>query len=151
MAQIKATVPVSDANKKALGGKSLVETVNVNLPTTLDGYNKAYGADFVLDLVKKAIVIQIQSFMRGKMVKKEEGEITGVGLKGAALQAAVDGYKPTLRKAGKSFLEKTREKVKTMSAEERAALIAELQGNGAKAAAPTRRPAAAPTRRPAQA
>lgn len=151
--QIKATVPSSEANKKALGGKDLVETVNVNLPTTLEGYNKAYGADFILDLVKKAIVIQIQSFMRGKMVKKEEGTITGVGLKGAALQAAVDGYKPTLRKAGKSFFDKAREKAKSMSDEEKRQLIAELTGQGgsggaAKSAAPVRR-AAAPARRPA--
>lgn len=151
--QIKATVPSSEANKKALGGKDLVETVNVNLPTTIEGYSKAYGADYILDLIKKMTVINLQSFMRGKMVKKEEGTVTGVGLKGAALQAAVDAYKPTLRKAGKSFLDKAREKVKTMSSEERAELIRSLQESGGpvKAATPARRAPAPAARRPAAA
>lgn len=149
MPQIKA---VATLPEKFVKGGKLTESVNYNFPTTLDGWNKTFGADYVLDSLKKSMAITVQAFMRGKMVKKEEGEITGIGLRGAALQAAVDGYKPTLRKAGKSFLDKARDKVKMMSAEERAQLIAELQGSGgpAKAAAPARR-TAAPARRPAQA
>lgn len=151
--QIKATANVpADLAKKLKVPESIVESFNVDLPGTLDGYNKQFGADVILDLVKKAIVIAYQAYARGKMLKREEGAIVGVGLRGKALQESIDGYKPSLRKAGKSFLEKAREKAKSMTDEEKKALIAELTGQGGggapKGAAPVRR-AAAPARRPA--
>lgn len=159
--QIKAVANVPTTVSKS---GSLAETVNVDIPATLEGMSKKFGVDVTTDIAKKAFVIAYQAFMRGKMVKKEvnektkKAEIVGVGLKGAALQASVDGYKPSLRKAGKSFLDKVRDKAKSMSDEEKRALLAELQGGGGsggstptRKAAPTARPAARPSPRRASA
>ena len=134
--KIKATIPKVPANVN--GGKALVQEVEYDIPNTQEGLNKKFGADYMLDLQKKALTIQVQAFMRGKMVKREEGEIVGVGLKGAELQAAVGEYKPTLRKAGKSLVEKFREKAATMSAEEKAELLRQLQSSGDEDAPPAR-------------
>lgn len=138
--KIKATIPTLPANVN--GGKSLVAEVDYDIPNTLEGIQKKFGADYVLDLVKKALVIQVQAFMRGKMVKREEGTITGVGLRGAELQAAVGEYKPTLRKPGKSIIEKFREKAATMSPEEKAELLRQLQSGDDEAPARNTRPPA---------
>lgn len=149
--QIKAAIPTPPA--KINGGKALVETFNVNIPDTIEGMVKMFGQEACKDMLKKGFVIAYQAFARGKMVKTEQVDgkatVTGIGAKGAALQALVDEYKPTVRKAGKSFLDKFRDKAKSMSSEDKAALLAELQGSGAPTGkAPIRRPAA-PSRRPA--
>lgn len=145
--QIKATVPLNEKNKKALGGKALAESFNVNIPDTIEGMVKVFGNDVCRDRLRKMLIIDYQATARNKMVKKEEGVIVGVGLKGAALQAEIDKYKPSVKKPGKSLVEKFREKAKTMSDEERRALLAELQGTGGAKSASAPKRAAAPVRR----
>lgn len=161
--KVKATV--NDGNKVVA-----VETVEVEIPNTIEALVKKYGAEFCASRLQKALVIDYQAFMRAKMYKKaetdENGKITKraeVGLKGKDLQEAVDEYAPTLRKKGKSFLEKVREQSEKMSDEEKRALIEELTGNGAArrpapaartapsrtVAPPARRPAPTASRRPA--
>jgi len=118
--QVKAT---------AYDGEKLVtaETVNVDIPTNIEGLVKKYGAEFCAARLVTSLVIDYQAVMRSKMYDKKTKK---KGLTGKSLQDAVDKYKPSTKKRGKSWVEKTREKVKSMSPEEKRALIAELSGTG---------------------
>lgn len=123
--QIKATC--YDKNGKQVS----VESVNVNIPTTIEEQVKKYGAAFCAERLKKSLVIDYQAVMRGKMYTKATDDTPAkIGLKGKALQDAIDKYKPTLKARGKSWIDKTKDKIKGMSPEEKRALIAELQGGG---------------------
>lgn len=82
-----------------------------------------YG-DVVLDLFIQGAKLQLREFV----LERVEAKVTG-----AALQSAVNAWKPELRMRGKPPLDKARKLVKTMSPEEREALLKELQGNSATA------------------
>ncbi|MCI0526585.1 MAG: hypothetical protein L0Y56_03910 [Nitrospira sp.] len=126
--KIKATA--YEGNKVAA-----VETCEVNIPGTIEGMIKTFGAEVCTDRLRKIFVIDYQAVMRGKMYDKKNKK---VGLKGKALQDAVNSYKPALKKKGTaSFLDRVRKQKERMSQDEIAVLVAELTGQSApKAATP---------------
>ena len=93
-------------------------TVSYDLPETLDGLVEKYGAEAVANAASDSFVISIQSVIRRNFDKSQE-----------EIEAAVAAGMPGVRQAGgkKSPAEKAKAAFASMSAEERAAFLAELQ------------------------
>lgn len=107
MAQISAKKKDSDK----------VVTVNYDLPEDLDGLVAKFGAEAVAGAATDAFVISIQSVIRRHFDKSQE-----------EIQDIVSAWMPGQRSAAvkKSPLEKAKDALSKMTAEERAALLAEL-------------------------
>lgn len=100
---------------------------------------KNFGTEVVFNAAKSAIVISLQAFMR-RHIEKSKGAI-----KQADLQAEASKWKPDVRSVVKmTAFEKVTSNIGKLTAEERKALLAELQ-KPAVAPAPQATPTAAAT------
>jgi len=126
--EVKAKVRPSPATTvKGKDGKDVVvpafkggETVaKYDLPTDLPGMIKAYGEPVVFAHAKGSIIISLQAAMR---------RLIEAGKSAADIQTAVTAFKPDVRTAVKqSAMEKATGAIKSLSADERKKLLAELQ------------------------
>lgn len=93
-------------------------TVAYDLPETLAGLVEKYGEEAVAGAAADSFVISIQSVIRRNFEKSQE-----------EIEAAVNSWQPGVRQAGvkKTPAEKAKAAFSAMSAEERAAFLAELQ------------------------
>lgn len=109
MATIKATKKDQDK----------VVEVEYDMPETLDALSEKFGAAAVASAAVDSFTISIQSVIRRNFDKSQE-----------EIEAAVAQWAPGVRQAGvkKSPLERAKAALSQMSAEERAALLASLQG-----------------------
>lgn len=94
-------------------------TAQFNMPADLDAGVKAFGAPVVWAAAEGAITISVQALMRRMME---------VGKSSAEIQKAVAEFKPDVRNVVKqSAFEKATGAIKSLSPEERAKLLRELQ------------------------
>jgi len=93
-------------------------TVSYDLPETLEGLVEKFGAEAVAGAATDSFVISLQAVIRRNFEKSQE-----------EIEAAVAGWVPGQRSAAvkKSPAEKAKAAFSAMSAEERAAFLAELQ------------------------
>lgn len=112
-----------------IGKEGPAHTVNFSECETVDEMIETYGEAIVLGLAQSDLTVRLQSFMRSKVSAKDP-------LTGDALQAAVDSWKPGVRSSGPGRVERLKDRVAKLSPEEKAALLAELTGTTAPAAAP---------------
>lgn len=92
---------------------------NFNMPADLAGMSKLWGEQVVYAAAKNAIVISVQATMRRAI---------DAGKSAAEIQKVVDEFKPDVRNVVKqSAFEKATGAIKSLSAEERAKLLKELQ------------------------
>ena len=80
-----------------------------------------FGEDAVNSRAGASIVIDLQGYMRNQL--KADPPKTA-----KEIQKLVNEWKPGTKKRGKSTVEKAQEAVSKLSADERAALLAELKG-----------------------
>ncbi len=92
--------------------------VSYDMPETLDALVEKFGAEAVAGAATDSFTISIQSVIRRNFDKSQE-----------EIEAAVASWLPGVRQAGvkKSPAEKAKAAFASMSAEERAAFLAELQ------------------------
>lgn len=111
MATIKATK--KDVDK--------VVSVEYDMPDSLAGLTEKFGEEAVEKAARESFTISIQSVIRRHFDKSQE-----------EIEAAVNGWTPGTRAAGvrKTPLEKAKAALSSMSAEERAELLASLQTKG---------------------
>lgn len=96
-----------------------VVSVEFDMPEDLAGLQAKFGDDVVAGAAIDSFVIAIQSLIRRHFDKSQE-----------EIEAAVAAWQPGVRTAGvkKTPLEKAQAALKAMSAEDRAELLASLQG-----------------------
>lgn len=109
MATIKATKKDTDK----------VVEVEYDMPETLEGLIEKFGAEAVASAAVDSFTISLQAVIRRNFDKSQE-----------EIEAAVAQWAPGVRQPGvkKSPLEKAKAALSQMSAEDRAALLASLQG-----------------------
>lgn len=94
-------------------------SVQFNLPPNLDAAVKAYGQDVVYAHMKGSVIISLQAGLR-RMIE--------AGKSKEECQKFANEYKPDVRTAVKqSAFEKASGAIKSLSAEEKKKLLAELQ------------------------
>ena len=93
-------------------------TVNYDIPSSLADLVARFGEDQVAGAAEGAITISLQSFIRSHIDKTQE-----------EVQNLVNGWLPGVRQAAvkQTPLEKASSALKAMSAEDRAALLAQLR------------------------
>lgn len=96
-----------------------VVSVEYDLPETVEGLTEKFGAEAVASAAVDSFTISIQSLIRRHFDKSD-----------AEIQAAVDAWVPGVRTAGvkKTPLEKAQAALRAMSPEDRAQLLASLNG-----------------------
>lgn len=96
-----------------------VVKVHYPFPESLQGLTEKFGEDAVYGAAVDAFTINVQALIRRNFDKSDED-----------IQAAVNGWVPGVRQVGvkKSPLERAQAALRSMSAEDRAALLASLQG-----------------------
>lgn len=95
-------------------------SVQFNLPATLPELVKSYSEAVVYAHAKGSIIISLQALMR-RMIEAGKNQ--------ADIQKAVNEWKPDVKTVVKqSAFEKATGAIKSLSAEERAKLLKELQG-----------------------
>lgn len=100
--------------------KGAETSVQFNLPATLPEMVKAYGESVVQAHAKGSIIISLQALMR-RMLEAGKSQ--------PDIQKAVNEWKPDTKTVVKqSAFEKATGAIKSLSAEERAKLLKELQG-----------------------
>lgn len=95
-------------------------TIEFDLPESLKDKVEKFGEDAVNSRAGASIVIDLQGWMRSQLradPPKSKKKI----------QEAADEWKPGTKKRGKSTVEKATEAISKLSADERAALLAELK------------------------
>ena len=129
-----------------IGKEGPPHTVTFNEAETVQELIDTYGEEVTLGLALSDLTVRLQGFMRSKVNAKEP-------VTGDDLQAAVDEWKPGTRQSGPGRVERLKERISKMSAEEKAALLEELSGS-APASAPAKptlvktAPATAPAAKP---
>jgi hypothetical protein len=103
------------AEKNSTGAST---TATYNLGDTIPELVEQFGEEVVISHVKRSITIALQAFMR---VQLDGGKST------EEIQAAVATWKPGVRKAAKTPIERAREEFQRMSPADRAMLIKELR------------------------
>ena len=95
------------------------KTISYDLPESLEGLMEKYGEESVLNAARGSYVIALQSFCR-RHIEKDVDEI----------QALADAWNPNERAAAVKLspFEKASKALGSLSAEERAELLARLQG-----------------------
>lgn len=107
--------------------------VNFDMPENLEALTEKFGAEAVYNAAVDSFVITIQAAMRRKMVDKKDkdGKVTVPASSAAEIQAYVAEWKPDSRTVVRqSAVDKALSAVKTMTPEQRAALLAQLQQAG---------------------
>ncbi len=96
-----------------------VVSVEYDMPESLQGLVEKFGEDAVASAATDSFTINIQALIRRNFEKSQE-----------EIQAAVSSWVPGVRGPAvkKSPLEKAKAALTAMSAEDRAALLAQLQG-----------------------
>lgn len=123
--EIKAVVkprPVSKdkAGKDIPATKGGEATAAFNMPGNLAEASKAWGEDVVFAAAEGAVTISVQALMR---------RMIDAGKTPAEISKAVAEYKPNVRTVVRqSAYEKATSAARSMTAEERAKLLKELQG-----------------------
>lgn len=111
---VTPAVPAQPAKPEAIA------KANFDMPANLADMAKKYGDDVVYSAAKGAIVIAVQALMR-RMIDS--------GKQAAEIQAEVSKFTPDVRNVVKqTAFEKATGAIKSLSAEERAKLLKELQG-----------------------
>jgi hypothetical protein len=112
--------------------------IEVNIPGDLDGLVALYGKDVAYNAAIDSLVITVQAGMRRAMEDKvsKDGKVTP-GKTQAEIQALYGpNWRPDVRTVVRqSAFEKAQTSIKQLSAEERAALLAELTGKPSAPAA----------------
>jgi hypothetical protein len=93
-------------------------TAKYDMPDTVQGMVEKFGEDVCFSHIKRSLVIAIQAYMR---------PMIDAGKSAEDIQAAVADWKPGVKKAAKSPLERAREELSKMSPADRAALAKELR------------------------
>jgi hypothetical protein len=96
-----------------------VVSLEYDMPETLEALTEKFGAEVVASAAVDSFTISIQSLIRRHFDKSQE-----------EIEAAVAAWQPGVRTAGvkKTPLEKAQAALKAMSPEDRAALLASLNG-----------------------
>lgn len=96
-----------------------VVSVEYDMPENLAGLTEKFGEEAVASAAVDSFTISIQSVIRRNFEKSQE-----------EIEAAVANWQPGVRQVGvkKTPLEKAKAALSAMSAEDRAALLAQLQG-----------------------
>jgi hypothetical protein len=95
-----------------------VYTVNKDLPESLKEAVEMYGEEIVFSNVMSSITIALQGYMRTQ-IKKDNATPESI-------QLAIDGWKPGIKVRGRTPLEKAQAILSSLSAEDRAELLADL-------------------------
>ncbi len=111
---VSAKITSGDAAGKA-------STVKYDIPESLDELVKRFTDKVVVAHVRSSFIIALQSFLRG---------LLKAGKSPADIQKAVSEWKPGLRTPGKSTMDKIKDNVSKLSADERKALLADLKAQG---------------------
>lgn len=93
-------------------------SANWDLGENVQALVEQFGEDVVFSHVKRSLIIAVQAFMRGMLDAGKSPE---------EIQAAVAEWKPGLRKAAKTPIERAREEIARMSPADRAALAKEIR------------------------
>jgi hypothetical protein len=101
-------------------------TAKYEMPDTVAGMTEKFGEDVVYSHVKRSLVIAIQAYMR---------PMIDAGKSAEEIQTAVTDWKPGVKKAAKSPLERAREELTKMSPADRKALMSELRSRKDEVAA----------------
>lgn len=131
--QVSATISAETAKKLNITPSKV--TTEVNIPDTLAEKVKLFGEEVVNSAASDALVINVQAGMRRMMVPKfdKAGKVTTPPSTTDQIVAWVKTWKPDVRTVVRqSAFEKAKSSLSVMSADERKALLAELQ----KASAP---------------
>jgi hypothetical protein len=93
--------------------------VNYDLPDSVEGLVEKFGSENVFEFAKSAIVIALQALARRHIEKSDE-----------EIQALVDAYDPNTRAAPvkQSPEERAKSAISKLTPEQKAALLAQLQG-----------------------
>lgn len=91
-------------------------SVNFDMPASLEEAVEKYGSEVVFSNFRSSLVINLQSFMRSHIKADDFNE--------AALQSAVDSWKPGTKARGKSATEKIGDLFEKLTPEERANILA---------------------------
>ncbi len=120
--QAQNTTALTSVSAKAGKGEdSPVATVNFAPGETLQELISKFGEGIVFSHARSSVVIALQGYMRSQMKRDNPPDASG-------MQALVDTWKPGVRVAGKSNLEKAKGTLAKLSPEDRAELLAALQG-----------------------
>lgn len=94
-------------------------TVQYDLPTTVEGLVERFGEENTYEFAKSAIVIALQALARRNIDKSDE-----------EIQAIVNAYDPDTRATPvkQSPEERAKSAISKLSPEQKAALLAQLQG-----------------------
>lgn len=107
---------MSKISAKRKNGKPIA--VDFDFGKDLDEMTEKFGENIVYNHAKGSLTVALQGFMRGQIdQEKTEKEVA----------AAVKIWKPGVRRQGKSPIDKMRDQLGKMSAEERAALLKEMR------------------------
>jgi hypothetical protein len=100
-------------------------TVNYEFGSNLDEMVAKFGADVVFEKAQDALVIDVQSMVRRHLRGTDK-----VAAKGQdEIQTLVDGWVPGVGVSRKTSVEKAAALITNMSAEQKAALLAQLQAD----------------------
>ena len=100
-------------------------TVNYEFGSNLDEMVTKFGADVVFEKAQDALVIDVQSMVRRHLRGTDK-----VAAKGQdEIQTLVDGWVPGVGVSRKTSVEKAAALITNMSAEQKAALLAQLQAD----------------------
>lgn len=116
-----------------VGGKDgTIHEITVPFPENLDEAVEQYGEEIVFNNFRANVVVGLQGNIRSRVGGKEPKT-------GKALQDSFADWKPNARATGVGRVEKLKERIQQMSAEDKARLLAELTGEDEPVA---KRPAA---------
>ncbi len=118
-AQIKGLAADAPEDHPARGRVGQEFEVTKNLPSNIDEAVEMYGAEVVFSRFRGALVIDLQSYMRTQIKKKDFTE--------DALQTAVDNWTPGTRGPGVSMEQKAENLMAGMSEEDLQALLGRVQ------------------------
>lgn len=118
-AQIKSVAADAPEDHPARDRIGVEFEVTKDLPSTIEEAVEMYGAEVVFSRFRGAVVIDLQSFMRTQIKKKDFTE--------ESLQAAVDGWAPGTRGPGVSMEQKAENLMAAMSEDDLAALMARVE------------------------
>lgn len=109
-------MPIEKVKAERRNGTSV--EVEYDMPDTLAGLTEKFGEEVITSHASRSLVIALQAYIRPQMDK---------GLSQEDIQSLVTDWKPGVKKAAKSPIERAREEITKMSPADRAALLKELR------------------------
>lgn len=102
-------------------------TVKYDLGATVEELVDQLGADIVATKARQSIIIDLQAFIRRQITPDKDGKTKSLD----EIQAAVSAWKPDGRTTvKKTAAEKAQDAIKSMSDEDRKALLKQLKSEG---------------------